>query len=282
MISHPRALVVDDQVLNVTWLERGLKRPDDNLVWKSHPNEPVAYIIKQARLAEGARPEFVLIDYAYNNDQALGASATGLAVAAAAHKHLPDSQIVAYSGQDTRHGRTLFTAALWHWFSCRKILDKASTPSTVELFFSGVNPTTPAVIKQLEANAHLIDLLFYQPSNRLFLSTLHLTRGDQRSIAKIGLRMAPKSITRLIGDLSQVAAAFDHAFKLTPLSEQGALDVGKPRRGASLIAFAAANISFFTDPLLGDVLDYAKPWDRVSRVEAARTCDLLGFPFPQS
>lgn len=186
---------------------------------------------------------------------------SGLSVLRLLLEHRPQTRRIAYTTL-SENGRTLYAVAARHWLKTKIILDKASGEYALKAAAShdGPNPTPPAWEEKLKF-ASLIDDLFAQYS---WLSLWQIWSFYNGSIKAVGDHAPRGSNPTSIREFSENAAdaienfrcAFEGPKRLSYERKNSA-------RAAPLVAFADANSKFFSAPDLQEILNFAKPWDRV-------------------
>jgi hypothetical protein len=188
---------------------------------------------------------------------------TGLSVLRLLLRDRPQTQRIAYTTLGD-NGRDLYAVAARHWLDTKIILHKASDERALRdaacLGAPNANPTPPAWEEKLKS-AYLIDDLFAQYN---WLSLWRIWRFYNGSTKAVRDHLPPGSSYTSVLEFSKKATLavdnFRYAFE-GPKSTT--YERKKAAQATPLVAFADANSKFFHSPDLGEIIDFAKPWDRV-------------------
>lgn len=187
---------------------------------------------------------------------------SGLSVLRLLLDNRPHTRRIAYTTL-SENGRILYAVAARHWLETEIILDKASGEPALKAAArpDGPNPTPPAWEEKLKF-AFLIDDLFAQYS---WLSLWQIWSFYYGSIKAVADHAPPGSNPTSIREFSERASDAVENFRS---AFEGAKRISYERkkhsaRATPLVAFADANSKFFSSPDLQEILDFAKPWDRV-------------------
>ena len=189
---------------------------------------------------------------------------TGLSALRLLMQARPQTRRIAYTTLSD-NGRTLYAVAAYRWLDTAVVLDKASDESALRAAASphGANPTPRAWQTKLSQHAHLIDHLFAKYN---WLALWRIWRQYDGSIRAIGDHLQPgtgntrNSVLVFSREATSAMTAFREAFYG---SRPTTYERGNSALATPLVAFADANDKFFNAPDLPDVLDFAKPWNRV-------------------
>ncbi|MGD0706647.1 MAG: hypothetical protein ABSA02_43055, partial [Trebonia sp.] len=125
----------------------------------------------------------------------------------------------------------------------------------------GANPMTSAWQTKLSQHAHLIDHLFAKNN---WLALWQIWRQYNGSIRAVSDRLPPGNTPNSVRRFSEEATSAMTAFKEAFYGPRPTTyERGNSALAAPLVAFADANDKFFNALDLQDVLDFAKPWNRV-------------------
>lgn len=174
----------------------------------------------------------------------------------------PHTRRIAYTTLD-ENGRTLYAAAAYHWLKPAVVLHKASNERMLRAAASphGANPMPSPWQNKLSQHAHLIDHLFAKYNWLALWQVWHQYNGSIRAIADhLPPGNTPNSVKTFSQEATRAMTAFKEAFYG---SQPPAYERGNSALATPLVAFADANDKFFNAPDLQDILDFAKPWDRV-------------------
>lgn len=186
---------------------------------------------------------------------------TGLSVLRLLLQDRPQTQRIAYTTLSD-NGRVLYAVAARHWLQTKIILDKASDKRalTAAAIPGGLNPTPPAWEEKLKF-APCIDDLFAQYN---WLSLWQIWRFYNGSMKAVRDHLPHGSSYTSVRDFSENAALAVNNFRYV---FEGPKSTSYERKNSAqatpLVAFADANSKFFQSPDLREILDFAKPWDRV-------------------
>lgn len=187
---------------------------------------------------------------------------TGLSALRLLLQSRPQTQRIVYTGLSD-NGRTLYAVAAYRWLETAIVLDKTSDEGALRAATSrhAANPTQPAWQAKLTQHAYLIDHLFAKYN---WLALWRIWRQYDGSIRAVSDHLPPgnnpNSVREFSVDATNAMTNFRHAFYgPRPTTYQR----GNSARATPLVAFAEANDKFFNAPDLQDVLDFAKPWDRI-------------------
>lgn len=211
-------------------------------------------------LGEGTRWTAAFVDFDLSGISEPQRS--GLSVLRLLLENRPETRRVAYTTLN-ENGRTLYAVAARHWLKTKIILGKESGEREIIAAANpdGPNPTPPAWEDKLNF-AFLIDDLFAQYR---WLSLWQIWSFYYGSIKAVGDHAPPgnnpTSIRQFSVDAANAVENFRCAF-------EGPKRISYERKNYSaratpLVAFADANSKFFSSPDLQEILDFAKPWDRV-------------------
>jgi hypothetical protein len=244
-----RILLVDDQPPQ----ESHFRRLFDNVdVCRTHDD------VIQA-LGEGTSWSAAFVDFDLSGTSEPQRS--GLSVLRLLLDSRPQTRRIAYTTL-SENGRVLYAVAARHWLQTKIILDKASgEPALIAAARpDGPNPTPPAWEDKLKF-AFLIDDLFAQYS---WLSLWQIWSFYYGSIKAVGDHAPYGSTPTSIREFSEKAADAVENFRCTfEGSKRTSYERKNSARATPLVAFADANSKFFNSPDLQEILDFAKPWERV-------------------
>lgn len=187
---------------------------------------------------------------------------TGMSALCLLMQERPRTRRIVYTTL-TENGRTLYAAAAYHWLKTTVILDKSSDDRALLAAGSadGEDPTPPAWRRKLASHAYLVDHLFARHN---WLALWQIWRYYDGSIKAISDHLPRGNTPASIRDFSENATAAVKNFRAafhgpSPTTYER----GNSARATPVVAFADANSKFFNAPDLQEVLDFAKPWDRV-------------------
>jgi hypothetical protein len=186
---------------------------------------------------------------------------TGLSVLLQLLQSRPRTKRIAYTTLSD-NGRVLYAVAARHWLDTTVIIDKASDEHTLltAARTRTANPTPPAWQEKLK-DACLIDDLFAQYS---WLSLWQVWRFYNGSIKAVRDHLPYGTTPTSVRDFSEKAARAVQNFRCRFEGHNPASYERKNSAQATpTVAFADANSKFFSAPDLQDILNFAKPWDRV-------------------
>ncbi len=187
---------------------------------------------------------------------------TGLSAHRLLMQARPQTRRIAYTTL-SENGRTLYAVAAYRWLETAVVLDKASDENALRAATSphGANPTPPAWQTKLSQHAYLINQLFAKYN---WLALWRIWRQYDGSIRAIGDHLPPGNTRNSVLVFSREATSAMTAFREAFYgSRPTTYERGNSPLATPLVAFADANDKFFNAPDLQDVLDVAKPWNRV-------------------
>ena len=161
------------------------------------------------------------------------------------------------------NGRTLYAAAAYHWLATSVVLDKSSEDlALIAAARPGAeDPTPPAWRKKLNDHAYLIDHLFARFN---WLALWQVWRYYDGSIKAISDHLPRGNTPASVRDFSVQATSAMTNFKAAFHGPRPTTyERGNSARATPLVAYADANSKFFNAPDLQEVLDFARPWERV-------------------
>ena len=245
-----RILLVDDQPPHESHFRR-LFDPVD--VCRNY--DDLAQAIKQGTSWSAAFVDFDLSGTAEEPQR------TGLSTLKLLLENRPQTQRIAYTTLSD-NGRIMYAVAARHWLETKVILDKSSDERALIAAArpASPNPTLPAWQQKLKS-AYLIDDLFARYN---WLSLWRIWRFYDGSIKAVRDHLPYGSTPASVRDFSEHAADAVDAFKCAFQGPRPtSYERGNSARATPLVAFADANSKFFNAPDLQEILDFAKPWDRL-------------------
>jgi hypothetical protein len=174
----------------------------------------------------------------------------------------PQTRRIAYTTLD-ENGRTLYAVAVYHWLKPAVVLHKSWDERALRAAASphGANPMPSAWQTKLSQHAYLIDHLFAKNN---WLALWQIWRQYNGSIRAVSDHLPPGNTPNSVRRFSEEATSAMTAFKEAFYGPRPTTyERGNSALAAPLVAFADANDKFFNALDLQDVLDFAKPWNRV-------------------
>jgi len=186
---------------------------------------------------------------------------TGLSALRLLKQLRPRTRRIVYTTFD-ENGRMLYAVAAHHWLKTEIILHKASDDRVLENAADprAPNPTPPAWQEKLR-RAPLIDYLFAQDN---WLPLWRIWSDYNGSIKVVSDHLPSKNTPRSVREFSEQATDAMINFKAAFYGQAQTTYVRRNvARATPLVAFVDANSKFFNALDLQEVLDLAKPWERI-------------------